>query len=51
MQFQVHVIGKRIANLLLRAPPRVPESVVALPPALGTWPMPGGEGHSFVEEE
>jgi hypothetical protein len=51
MQFQVHVIGKRIAILPLHAPPRVPEGVVALPPALGAWPMPGREGHGFVEEK
>jgi hypothetical protein len=51
MQFDVHVIGEWIAILLLHAPPRLLEGVVALPSALGAWPMPGGEGHGYVEEK
>ena len=37
--------------MLILASPRFPERVVPFPAALGTWPVPGGEGHGLIEEE
>ena len=51
MQFQIHLVG--IGKVLLPgpAPPRVPEGVVALPPALCAWTVAGGKRDGFVEKE
>jgi hypothetical protein len=51
MQLQINFVGKRRAGLLILASPRFPERVVPFPAALGTWPVPGGEGHCLIEEE
>jgi hypothetical protein len=51
MQLQIDFVGKWRAGLLIPASPRFPECVVPLPAALGTWPVPGSEGHRLIEEE
>jgi hypothetical protein len=51
MQLQIDFVGKRSFGLLILASPRFPEHVVSIPAALGTWPLPGGEGHGLIEEE
>jgi hypothetical protein len=51
VQFAVHFICKRCPVLPLRARPRIAESVVSFPAALGAGPVASGKGHRLIEEE
>jgi len=51
MQLQIDFVGKPEGRMFVLASPRFPERVVPFPAALGTWPVPGGEGYGLIEEE
>jgi hypothetical protein len=51
MQFHVHLVSEGRLVQVMRELPGVLEGVVPFPAALGAWPVAGGEGNGFVEEE
>src|ERR1700677_188525 len=51
MQFQIHLVGHGKVRWPVTSPPRVPEGVVARPPALRAWTMPGGKRDGLIEKE